>query len=419
MSFIEIVGDNKLYGEVNIQGSKNAVLPILAATLLNKGISKINHCPRIRDVFHMVNILEQLGCKVWWEEENNIVVDATYLTTITVPDEYVKEMRSSIIIMGALVGRMHHVNISYPGGCSIGKRPIDLHLSALRKMNIQIDEEGDILHCSTTEIHGTDIYLSFPSVGATENVILAAVLSLGKTRILNAAMEPEISELCKFLVNAGAKIKGIGTDRLVIEGVSRLMNSEYSVASDRIVAGTYMAMVVGTGGEVVFRGVDSSHTQSLLDVLDAMGAVIVARKDYVSIKATNRPKACPLTLTRPYPGFPTDMQSQVMTVLAIADGTSIIVENIFEDRYHNVPQLCKLGANITVEGRTAIVKGVDQLTGCDVYARELRGGASLVIAGLIATGVTRVYNTQYIERGYEDICKDLVGLGANIKYQVN
>lgn len=417
MSFIEIVGGNKLYGEIEIQGSKNAVLPILAATILVPGVSKIQGCPRIRDVFIMIKILESIGCKVWWEE-TSICVDATYLKEITVPDEYVKEMRSSIILMGALLGRLHNVRISYPGGCTIGKRPIDYHLQALKCMHVQIDEAQDQIYCTTKSMVGTDIHLNFPSVGATENVLLAAVLAKGTTRIMNAAKEPEIDDLCYFLNASGAHISGIGTDHLKIEGVDQLNATEYTVTTDRIVAGTYMTMVAGTGGDVTLKGANPYQLKEVISALSDMGCQIRTSNRSISIKSSGNLVAAPVLVTRPYPGFPTDMQSQMMSLATKAVGSTVIVENIFEDRYSNVPELVLMGADIFVRGRTAVIQGGNKLHGEEVYARDLRAGAALVLAGLIAEGVTKVYNTVYIERGYEDICKDLRSLGAVIQYVV-
>lgn len=417
MSFIEIVGGNKLYGDIEIQGSKNAVLPILAATILVPGISKIDRCPKIRDVFVMIKILESIGCKVWWESDS-ICVDSTYINEVTVPTEQVKEMRSSIILMGALLGRMKKCCISYPGGCTIGERPIDYHLSALQKMNVTIDIEKDDINCETKEVIGSEIHLSFPSVGATENIILAAVLAKGTTRIHNAAREPEIEDLCNFLNQCGAKIQGIGTDYVKIEGVSYLTSTEYVVSSDRIVAGTYLCMAAGTGGKITVEKTNPKHLSTLLDVLSEMGCCIMTNHDSITLQSSGKLKAAPVTATRPYPGFPTDMQSQLMSLATKCEGSTIIVENIFEARYSNVGSLIEMGADIFVRGRTAVVQGVNALMGREVYAKDLRAGAALVLAGLIADGVTKVYNTVYIERGYVDIVKDLKSLGAIIQYVV-
>lgn len=415
MAYIEIAGGKQLIGEVDIQGSKNAVLPILAATVLINGIAKLNHCPKILDVYHMIKILEAIGCVVTWEG-SSLIVDTTKLNTSTVPEKLVKKMRSSIILMGALLGRTHSATITYPGGCTIGARPIDYHLSAFQKMNILLEEKEGQIYCTTNGIKGTEINLEFPSVGATENTILAAVLAKGKTRIENAAREPEIMELCKFLNTAGAKITGAGTDKIEIEGVDSLYNVEYTTASDRIVAGTYLAAVAGTGGEAVLKGIGCSCLRSVIQVLRDMGCNILCGDDYIIISSQGKLKSVPFIRTMPYPGFPTDMQSQVMSLLMRATGTSKIVEDIFEGRYQNVQEQLKFGADIQINGREAIINGVPVLHGCEVYASELRGGAALAISGLMAEGKTILYNPSFIERGYEDICRDLRCLNADIHY---
>ncbi len=414
MAFIEINGGKQLNGEVNIQGSKNAVLPILAATVLVNGITKLNNCPKILDVFHMIKILEAIGCTVYWVN-SSLIIDTTKLNTSTVPGEYVKMMRSSVILMGALLGRTHSVTITYPGGCTIGARPIDFHLSAFQHMNISLEEEDGLIKCTTAGITGNDISLKFPSVGATENIILAAVLADGKTSITNAAKEPEITELCKFLNAAGARITGAGTDRVEIMGVDYLHPIEYTACSDRIVAGTYLAAVAGTGGEAVLTGIGEGHLKAVVKVLREMGCSIVCGEDYIIIASSGRLKPIPFIRTMPYPGFPTDMQSQIMSVLMTAAGTSKIVEEIFEGRYQNVKEQIKFGADIRIEGREAVIHGVPLLTGCEVFASELRGGAALIIAGLMAEGKTTLYNPYFIHRGYEDICRDLKQLGADIR----
>ncbi|BCJ95267.1 UDP-N-acetylglucosamine 1-carboxyvinyltransferase [Anaerocolumna cellulosilytica] len=416
MAFIEIVGGKQLNGEVNIQGSKNAVLPILAATVLVNGITKLNHCPKILDVYHMIKILEAIGCSVQWEN-SSLLIDTTKLHTSTVPEEYVKMMRSSVILMGALLGRTHSVTITYPGGCTIGARPIDYHLSAFKDLNVQLEEEDGLIQCTTKEIKGNNIQLQFPSVGATENVILAAVLATGKTRIFNAAKEPEIIELCKFLNASGARIYGAGTERIEIDGVDYLHPVEYTAASDRIVAGTYLAAVAGTGGEAVLTGIGCGSLHKVVEVLRQMGCSIYCGEDYIIISSSGRLKSVPSIQTAPYPGFPTDMQSQIMSVLTIASGDSIIKEEIFEGRYQNVEEQLKFGADIRISGREASIHGVSGLTGCEVYASELRGGAALVIAGLMANGKTTLHNPYFIERGYENICRDLKQLGADINYR--
>lgn len=418
MAFIEIVGGKQLNGEVNIQGSKNAVLPILAATVLVNGITKLNHCPKILDVFSMIKILEAIGCKTWWED-SSLLVNTTGINTSTVPVEDVKKMRSSIILMGALLGRTGSVTITYPGGCTIGARPIDYHLEAFKQMKVCLKEEDGLIKCSSNGIKGNDIVLAFPSVGATENIILAAVLASGKTRIFNAAMEPEINELCKFLTSCGAKIFGAGTNRIEVDGVDFLHCVEYTAASDRIVAGTYLVAVAGCGGEAVLTGIGCGSLYSVISVLRGMGCNILCGEDYIIISSSGKLKPIPTLKTAPYPGFPTDMQSQIMSLLMSANGVSKITEDIFEARYQNVVEQLKFGANIQVEGREATIHGTNKLTGCEVYASELRGGAALVIAGLMANGKTIIHNPNYIERGYEDICRDFSLLGADIIYRTN
>lgn len=418
MAYIEVVGGKQLNGEINIQGSKNAVLPILAATVLVNGITKLNHCPKIQDVYHMIKILEAIGCTAEWDN-SSLIVDTSPLNTSTVPEGYVKKMRSSIIMMGALLGRTNTVTITYPGGCTIGERPIDYHISALQKMNILFKEEGEMIQCTSTGIKGNDILLVKPSVGATENVILAAVLAKGITTLYNAAKEPEIVELCNYLNAAGANVIGAGSEKIVINGVKALHEVEYTVASDRIVAGTYLAAVAGTGGKAVIRGVDCESLEYVIDILRLMGSNIYCGSDYIMINSQGRPVPIPYIETKPYPGFPTDMQSQIMAVLMMATGTSKIVENIFENRYQNVNELIKFGADIDVRDRDAVIHGVPRLYGSEVYASELRGGAALVIAGLMANGKTTVYNPYFIQRGYEDICRDFRQLGADVQFYHN
>lgn len=414
VSYIEVVGGSGLFGEVNIQGSKNAILPILAASVLHEGITKLNNCPKIEDVFNMIKILKEIGCVVTWEG-HSIIIDATKIESTDVSEEYVREMRCSIILLGALLSREKKVTISYPGGCCIGSRPIDYHLKGLKKLGAKITETNGIICCSATEIIGNDVSFDFPSVGATENIILAAIFSKGTTSIIGAAKEPEIVELCHYLNSLGADISGAGTDRIVINGVTSLHDTEYDIAADRIVAGTYMAAVAGVGGEVTLKGIDYTHLYSVISVMEECGCEIDCQKNSIKIKSNRRPKEIDVIKTYPFPGFPTDMQSQMMSVLSIASGTSIIVENIFEARFNSVNELIKMGANILVEGKVAVIKGVDCLYGAEVLSYDLRGGAALVVAGLMAKGITRINTSGFIERGYEDICGDFKALGANIR----
>lgn len=419
MSSIEVIGGKRLKGELKIQGSKNAALPVIAATILNKGISILKNCPKILDVIHMVKILEELGCKTSWDK-NTLTVDSSTANVSHVSESSVSKMRSSILFLGAILGRFHEVTIAYPGGCSIGKRPINYHLNAIGKMNVKEEffgEDDSIIHCYTDKIIGNDIFLEKPSVGATQNVILTAVLSEGVTRIFNAAREPEVTEVCNYLIEAGARICGKGTSFLVIEGVKRLNDVEFTLSPDRIVAGTYMAAVAAAGGDVTLYDVPYNQLISTVRVLKKIGCEITAKDNQVRIKSIQRPKAIDVLRTEPYPGFPTDMQSQLMSILCLADGKSTIVEEIFDSRYQNVPELEKMGARVVVEadGRKAVITGVEKLHGTELRAKDLRGGAALLIAGLAAEGTTVIHDATYIERGYEDICRDLSLLGAKIR----
>lgn len=416
MSSIKVIGGSRLNGELKIQGSKNAALPIIAATVLNKGITILRNCPRILDVFHMIKILKELGCAANWEN-NTLIIDTSKLTSAKVSESSVRKMRSSILFLGALLGRCHEVSIAYPGGCLIGKRPIDFHLDSIRKMNVSqefLGEDKDIIYCRTDKIVGTDIFLKFPSVGATQNIILAAVLSEGVTRIFNAAREPEVLELCNFLAEAGARICGKGTAYIEIEGVKRLHDVEYTLSPDRIVTGTYMAAVAAAGGDVVLRSAPVHQIDSVIRVLKKVGCNIKTAEDYLRIRCDMRPSPLEILKTQPYPGFPTDMQSQLMTVLSLADGKSTIIETIFESRFQNVKELKKMGANITIDEKEkkAVIYGVKKLKGSVVKAHDLRAGAALVIAGIAAEGTTIIKESDTIERGYEDICRDLSSLGA-------
>ena len=419
MSSIKVVGGKQLKGEIKIQGSKNAALPVIAATILNKGITILRNCPKILDVFHMINILEELGCKTSWDG-NILTVDSTDITTPVVSEASVRKMRSSILYMGALLGRCHEVTIAYPGGCSIGKRPIDYHLAAIGKMNVaeELDKDGEIIHCYTNEILGNDIFLEFPSVGATQNVILTAVLSTGKTRIFNAAREPEVTELCNYLNRAGAMISGGGTSYIEIVGVKELHDTTYTLMPDRIVAGTYMTAIAATYGDGILFDFPSKELEIVVQVLRKTGCKIDDVGGGVRISCNSRLQGIKLLKTQPYPGFPTDMQSQMMTALCLAKGESAIAEEIFESRFQNVYELRKMGANIIIsaEDNRAIIAGVEELHGAVVKSHDLRGGAALVIAGLSANGTTIIQEATSIERGYEDICRDFSELGADIKY---
>ena len=416
MSKMIIHGGQKLKGEVQIEGSKNAVLPILAATLLNSGISVIKNCPRLRDVDVTLKILTKLGCKVKFEEDT-VIVDSSTITSTDIPEDLATEMRSSIIFVGPMLSRCKRVTISFPGGCEIGPRPIDLHIKALRSMGARIhDVQGGFIYCNADRLVGTDIHLSYPSVGATENAMLASVFAEGETYIHNAAKEPEIIDLQNFLRAMGAKVSGAGTGVIHIEGVERKLNDvEYTIMPDRIVAGTYMIATAMTGGETLIRNIIPEHINSITSILNEAGSNISISGNVLKISGPKRSKAIDIVRTLPYPGFPTDMQAPLVSMLSIADGTSIVIETVFENRYKHVDELMRMGANITVEGRIAVVRGVNKLHGATIFARDLRGAASLVLAGLVAEGETVVENIFQHDRGYEKMEAKLAQLGAIIK----
>lgn len=419
MSSIEIIGGEQLKGELKIQGSKNAALPIIAATILNKGITILKNCPKILDVYHMVNILEELGCTITWEQ-NTLIVNSKKASISYVPVDYVTKMRSSVLFLGAILGRFLEVTIAYPGGCSIGQRPINFHLEALKKMNVTqefLGEDKDIIHCYTDKIIGDNIFFERSTVGATQNVILTAVLSEGITKIYNAAKEPEVVELCTYLNRAGAKINGEGTSYIEVEGVKDLHDVEFTLSTDRIVAGTYMAAVAATGGDVILHRAPSTHLESIVNTLRKMGCCIKVDGDIIRVISHERPKAVNI-ITEPYPAFPTDMQSQFMSIQCLAEGNSIIVENIFESRFQNIDELTKMGAKLQIDETKKIVQieGVKTLKSAQMYAHDLRGGAALVIAALAAEGISIIHGTDYIERGYEDIGRDFKAIGAKVKY---
>jgi UDP-N-acetylglucosamine 1-carboxyvinyltransferase len=409
-----ISGGKKLNGETTIDGAKNAVLPILAATVLNSSINCIHNCPKILDSKIMVEILTAVGCKVICEG-NTIIVDSSFANSYEVPEKPVKEMRSSIIFLGSMIGRFKKAIVTYPGGCELGPRPIDLHLKALKQMGILINESNGFIVCEAKEIIGTNINLDFPSVGATENIMLAAVLAKGRTIINNAAKEPEIVDLQNFLLAMGAKVYGAGTDRIFIDGVEKLHEVEYSVMPDRIVAGTLLIAGAITKGEILINNACPSHIYSVISKLKECGCSIVETPNSIYLKSSSVLNSVDIIRTHPYPGFPTDMQPQFMTLLTLAKGTSIMIETVFESRYKHVSELIRMGANISLDGRTAIIKGVEQLRPAKVTAMDLRGGAALILAGLVAQGETIVDNSKHIERGYESIEESLTSLGADIK----
>lgn len=414
MDAIRIYGGKCLDGQTKIQGSKNASLPVLAATLLIKGTCEIENCPEISDVYHMLRLLESLGCKVI-REGTLVRVNTEQVSECDMPADSVGVMRSSIMLLGALLARVGRVEMDYPGGCVIGARPIDLHLQSLRKMGVTVRErEGGFLACAC-RLKGAVHKLPFISVGVTENLVLAAVLAEGTTVIEPAAREPEIQTLCEFLKLAGADITGIGSDRLVICGVSRLEPVSFRIPADRIVAGTYLAACMCAGGRVFLQDAPERHMESVLCFAGQMGAGITCEPDGLLVTCRARPKGCDRLVTGCYPAFPTDLQSPFMAAMSVSDRPGWVEENVFENRFRIVPELMKMGADIAVCRNRAYVGGRSRLRGAVVQAEELRGGAALVAAGLAAQGTTIVTNRHYIDRGYEDITLSLRELGAEIE----
>ncbi len=413
MDSIHIRGGNTLFGETRIQGSKNAVLPVMAAALLIQDTCVIENCPRISDVCHMQKLLTGIGCKVS-RTGRDLIIDAKCVSEDKMAGESVTGMRSSIMLLGAMLGRFGQATMEYPGGCVIGKRPIDMHLEALAQMGVKITKEEDLFHATVKELQGAVIRLPFASVGATENVILAAVAAKGVTVLQNAAREPEIVALCSFLKKAGAIIEGIGGTTLLIQGGIPLRGVRFRIPADRIVAGTYLLSVLGCGGHIFLEDAPIAQMRGVMKVAEMMGAEMTEVKEGLSVMARPVRMPIPYLKTEVFPGFPTDLQSPLMAVLSMAEGVSVIEETIFEDRFGMAQELLKMGADIKAEGKRATITGVLELRGCEVHARELRGGAGLVLAGCMAEGETVVRNRHFIERGYEDICRDYQNLGVNI-----
>ncbi|MCR1898021.1 UDP-N-acetylglucosamine 1-carboxyvinyltransferase [Irregularibacter muris] len=413
MSQFYIKGGLPLKGEVEVHGAKNAVLPILAAVILNESESIIHNVPNLKDVRTMILILESMGCTIK-REKNTLIVDSSSIHTNEVPEDLVREMRSSIILLGAILARHKQAKFSYPGGCDIGLRPIDLHLKSLKALGAEVKESHGYIYCKSSKLKGAHIQLDYPSVGATENIMLAASLAEGITIIRNAAKEPEIHDLQEFINEMGGKVKGAGSNTIIIEGVKKLNKVEYTIMPDRIVAGTLAVATAITQGEVVLKNAQIEHIRSVISKLVEAGCTIYEEKKNIIVKAPEKLMAIETIRTLPYPGFPTDMQAQMMALMTVAEGISIFTETIFENRYKHAAQLIRMGANIKIDGRVAIVEGVKKLTATRVSAMDLRGGAALVLAGLVAEGETIVENIYHVDRGYDRFENCLQSLGASI-----
>lgn len=416
MEKLIIHGGHELHGRVKISGAKNAVLPIIAATLLAQDKPCVlDEVPYLNDVCTIAEVLRQLGAKVDFNRQQHTwFVDSTVLKTVDAPYDLVRKMRASFVIMGPLLARYGKAKISMPGGCAIGTRPIDLHLKGFEALGAEIEiGHGFISATAPNGLKGTSIYLDFPSVGATENIIMAACMAEGQTILENAAQEPEIIDLANFLNIMGAKIRGAGTNVIKITGVPKLIGHNYTIIPDRIEAGTYMVAVAMTGGDIYIENAISEHLKPVIAKLNEAGVKIEEDIDGIRVSCNKRPKAIDIK-TLPYPGFPTDMQAQFMAMLTIADGTGLVTETVFENRFMHVDELKRMGACIKVDGRTSIVEGVPSLNGCQVKATDLRAGAAMVLAGLVANGETEVSYIHHIDRGYDNLVEKLCGLGADI-----
>ena len=415
MRTITITGGTPLQGELTVQGAKNSVLPILAATILCGDTCRIVRCPRLSDVDTAVDILHYLGCTALWDGDD-LLIDTAPMTRCDIPEHLMRKMRSSVIFLGAILARFGEAELSYPGGCELGPRPIDLHISALRTLGAEITEDGGQLRCTASHLAGQEIVLALPSVGATENAILAACGARGVTVISNAAREPEIEDLQHFLTKLGAEVHGAGGSTVTVVGKKPLHGCIHRCIGDRIVAATYLSAVAAAGGSLTLRGVDYRHLSTVTTVLQQSGCTIRTAPDQITLKSSGRLHAVSPIRTSPHPGFPTDAQAVVMAALLRSEGTTVFVENMFENRYRHVPELLRMGADIRLEGRVAVLCGAPDLHGATVYCTDLRGGAALVVAALQAQNETKIHRIHHICRGYEDIAADLQQLGAAVSY---
>lgn len=402
-----------LRGTVKIDGAKNAVLPIIAATLLAEGKSVLKGVPNLRDVHVISDLLRHLGAEVTYEG-TTLTVDASNITTCEAPYELVRKMRASFLVMGPLLARFNHTKISMPGGCAIGTRPIDLHLKGFKSLGAEVEIDHGFVEAKTEKLTGNKLYLDFPSVGATENIMMAAALAEGTTIIENAAEEPEIVDLANFLNEMGANVKGAGTNTIKIKGVESLKGAEHTVIPDRIEAATYMVAAAMTKGDITVENVLMEHLKPIIAKLRETGCEIIKMENAVRVIGPEVLKSIDIK-TLPHPGFPTDVQAQFMAMLTIANGTAVVIETVFENRFMHVAEFNRMGADIKIEGRSAIVNGVDKLYGAKVNATDLRAGAALILCGLIAEGETQIGEIYHIQRGYVDIDKKIRALGGNIE----
>ena len=409
-----INGGNKLFGEVVVDSSKNAYLPILAGCVLSEGKIILHKCPNFSDINSMCDILRYLGAKVE-KIEDNLQIDCDCFDSYCIPTNLTSKVRSSIFMLGAILGRFKKAKVAYPGGCEIGARPIDLHIKGLKKLGVKIVEKHGYIYCDGSKMSAGTIVLDFASVGATENIMMAAVLTKGTTKIYNPAKEPEVVDLQNFLNKLGAKISGAGGDVIIIEGVEKLKGKEYTPISDRIIAGTYIIACAMGGGDITIKNINPNHNRALITKIDKYACKIDCFNDKIRVISDGKPKSLGKIETQAYPGMPTDLQSQILALQTISKGSCLIVENLFETRFKHVPELIKMGADIHLRDRIAFVTGKEKLYGADVVGMDLRGTASLTLAGLVAEGYTTIYNVYHLDRGYDHFEISLHSLGADIK----
>ena len=415
MEKLVITGGTPLKGEVTISGAKNAAVAILPATLLINGICTIDNLPNISDVKIYCNILEQLGAKITWNSKNEITIDTRNITTTEAPLDLTRKFRASYYMIGSLLSRKGSVTVGMPGGCKLGARPIDQHIKGFEALGATVDTSKGKIVATAEKLVGNSIYMDITSVGATINIMLAATLAEGTTIIDNAAKEPHIVDVANFLNTMGADIRGAGTDTIKVNGVKELKgNSTYSIVPDQIEAGTFMVAAVASQGDILLKNCITKHLESITAKIIEVGGQVEDYGDSIRVSCDHRPSKANIK-TLPYPGFPTDMQSQMGVLLSVANGTSFITESIWDSRFQYTEELTKMGAHITVNGKTATFEGVEELTSSPVYASDLRAGAALIVAGIIAKGSTEIYNLEYIDRGYENIEEKFRNLGAKIE----
>ena len=417
MDRIRIYGSSPLNGSIDISGAKNAALPLMTAALLTDQPMTLRSVPDLRDVASLQDLLEQMGVVAAYDAQAKILkLDAAKITSHTAPYELVRKMRASILVLGPLVARHGEAKVSLPGGCAIGTRPVDLHIEGMKHLGAEIElREGYIFAKAPKGLNGADIHFPKVSVGATENLMMAATLAKGTTTLSNAAREPEIVDLGHCLIKMGAEIEGLGTDRIVIHGKSHLHGAEHTVIGDRIEAGTFAVAAAMTGGKIMLKNMDIQHIHYLLEPLHRAGVDISSDKDGITVQRVRNALRGVDIMTEPYPGFPTDLQAQMMTMLAVAEGAGMVTETIFENRFMHVPELMRMGADITVHGASALVRGVKKLKGAEVMATDLRASVSLILAGLAAEGPTTVHRIYHLDRGYEDLVGKLSGVGAKLE----